>query len=125
MNRQPNVRAFYFGTYQRPGHYMWDENWRDVGHPRVDETPGPWGWPDGKLHPRAADGIAAIHHKDGWTAVAFMNRAWDSRPSCNSAFLFDAELTFDEAMVLARKKFGHVLDQLPFDVRLAEGAKVA
>lgn len=105
--------AAYFGTFERPGHYFWPAGtWRS----QLDPI-GPLGYIDGKLVPSGGeDGEALLHHESGWTYVAFYNRAWDSRPSCNSAFIFDATLTFEEAMDAARRFFPHVLDRLPFEV---------
>jgi hypothetical protein len=118
------VRAFYFGTYREPGHYLRDQDWRHVWpentHQGVDKIvwgPLPWRDIDGGLQPRGPDGTALLHHKDGWTALAFPNNSDDNRGS-NSAFFFDAVLDFDEAVEAARQHFPHVVERFPFEVRL-------
>lgn len=112
--------AYYFGTWLEPGHYLWG---RDMRRLRYGEARGPWGWVDGKLVPRGGeDGEALLHHKDGWTCVAFYNRAWDGRPSCNSAFLFDQTLTFAQALQAARVFFPQVIAKLPFEIVEADRA---
>lgn len=126
--RQSRPRAYYFGTYQRPGHYLRDEGWRQVWpdnpHQGVDKIawgPLPWKDIDGGLQPRAPQGVARLHHRDGWTALAFRNDADDDRGG-NSAFFFEAELSFDEALAMARERFPHVIKALPFEI-VPEGAK--
>jgi hypothetical protein len=107
--------AYYFGTYRQAGHYFWTEG---MGHSRYSgDPPGPWGHVDGQLAPAGdVEGEALLHHKDGWTAIAFANRTDDSRPQSNSAFLFDATLTFDEALEEARKRFSQVVERLSFEI---------
>lgn len=98
------MSAYYFGTYGRPGHYLRDESWRTVKYSGDGDSfryawSGPWHRIDGELIPHAdVDGVATLTHRDGWTALAFWNHTDDDRPGSNSAFFFDAELTFDEAL---------------------------
>jgi hypothetical protein len=126
------VIALYFGCpcgvagHRDAGHFYYDTKMRSRGLGR-DATTGPWGGGiDSKLAPREWDshrapempqGVAALHHKDGWTALAFWDRSGDSRPNSNSAFLFDETLDFDAALAAAREHFPALFERFPFEVR--------
>lgn len=107
-------RTYYFGTRGRPGHWLVDEQRRSVdtnhkyGEDFRFDWPGPWHHIDGVLNPSERQGEAALHHKDGWTALAFANRTDDKRGGSNSVFFFDALLTFDEAVAAAKKAWPDV-----------------
>jgi hypothetical protein len=125
--RNPGApQAFYFGTYGAPGHHLRDEYGRKVRptHPHegveaIQWGPLPWKHIDGGLCPRGPQrqGEALLHHKDGWTALAFWNRTDDTRAGSNSAFFFEGTLTFEEALAAARERFPRVMRHLPFEVR--------
>ena len=101
------MKAFYFGCKNGPGHYFHgaDDSWRQT----LDVESNPWGYDvDGKLQPlgiNQKEGIATLHHKDGWTALAFWDRSQDSRGGCCSVFLCDQYLTFAEMLDMAKQKF--------------------
>lgn len=108
--------AYYFGTWQDAGHYFWGERGRKVWDP-----PGPWGHVDGRLNPAGeVQGECLVHHKDGWTALAFAQRIWDTRGGCNSVFLFDATLSFEEAVTEARERFPKVMKEIEDHFELVE-----
>lgn len=117
------MRAFYFGTFERPGHYLRDASWKTINpenpHQGVDKIvwgPLPWKDIDGGLQPQCGgQGEALLHHKDGWTALAFANDT-DDRRGGNSAFFFDAELDFDQALAAARERFPHVVERFAFEI---------
>lgn len=125
------MNAFYFGTYRQPGHELWAPGTFDpvrVPYYRAGSKPPPfvvasrripWGkTPDGTLNPkREIEGEALLHHKDGWTAIAFANRTDDTRPGSNSVFIFEGELTFDGAIEAARKHFPQVVERFNFEIR--------
>jgi hypothetical protein len=125
------VRALYFGCPRGVWHY------REAGHrfvapsgnplkTWVSQAQQPWGLKvDGGLAPREWDsrrapempqGVAALHHKDGWTALSFWDRSGDSRPASNSTFIFDAALDFDQAVAAARAHFAGLFERFPFEV---------
>lgn len=105
--------ALFFGCWQRAGHYHWSTEGRWA---KSDErTLTPWGLSvDGKLTPKAtrAQGDAALHYKDGWTAVAIHDYTVDKRPGSNSVFLFPAELDFDQALATATEHFPTIVARI-------------
>lgn len=126
-------RAYYFGCLcgvngeTQAGHYLHDDHLRTVSWRERDAQP--WGYIDAQLAPKlgrheeAPQGHAALHHKDGWTALAFWDRSGDSRDNSNSAFLFDHVLTFDAALAAAREAFPALFERFPFDVVEADDAR--
>ncbi len=108
---------FYFGCIGHSGHYLWSAPYRQCR----DVGTTPWGFAiDGKLCPitegRQREGVASVHHKDGWTALAFWDRSIDSRPGSNSVFLAGEYLSFDEMVALAKSRFPDVWKRYSFDV---------
>lgn len=72
-------------------------------HISHSKQPGPWGDSiDGRaMYPsNGRQGHAALHHKDGWTALCINDRSVDSRPGSHSAFLTEGTLTFDAMLAL-------------------------
>lgn len=122
------MRTFYFGTRGSPGHWLVDEHRSQIktNHKYGDEFrwewDGPWHDIDGALAPsRAHQGEALLHHKDGWTALAFWNRTDDSRPGSNSVFFFDEILNFDQAVEAAKKMWPDVTDKIKFKITEVKG----
>lgn len=121
---------FYFGCVGRSGHYM-----HDAGLRHSWEAPQPWKRIDGVLQPgctftkyigwksprKQPEGLAAIHHKDGWTALSFWDRSVDKRGNCNSTFFFKGTHRFGTMCQLAGKHFPSVWSRFSFKVRLADG----
>jgi hypothetical protein len=126
------MRVLYFGCHRESGHYFWKPGMRD--RDCYPPQPLPWQHVDMALCPGVTDpehphrnrtrpevqGEAALHHKDGWTALAFWNRSVDTRPASNSAFIAEGEHDFETMMQLARDHFPEVVRRLPFEVRLAQ-----
>lgn len=111
----------YFGCYRRPGHYLWGP-----GMQRVRSDDLPWKKLNGELAPpRARPGHAALHHLDGWTALAFWDRSVDSRPGSNSVFLFPDVLDFEEAVIRAVKEFPEVFEQMRCVILLGGASRAA
>lgn len=121
-------KGYYFGTYRRPGHYLRHEGddrtfgtngrygdefrWRDV-----DDIPEAWHGLDDKLRPRRGrQGECALHHLDGWTALAFVNYTDDQRPGSNSVFLLPGTLNFDEAVAEATRRFPYITERFAFEL---------
>jgi hypothetical protein len=125
-------RFYYFGCIERAGHYM-HSNPSPRGLEEIRALhdvlrKNPWGsgidaglCPPGKDARYQVEGRASVHHKDGWTALAFWDRSVDSRGGSNSVFLADAIHDFEIMMALARENFPEVLDRLSFAVVDASG----
>lgn len=141
------MRAFYFGCargvggHRDAGHHLYGPNYHSVSRPErlgqpwahghhdgLDGTLAPvdyygelvFGIDDRKRADRGTEfpqGVAALHHRDGWTALAFWDRSGDSRGNSNSVFLFDTELTFEGALVAARKNYPDLFERFPFEVK--------
>lgn len=117
--------CYYLGCYRAIGHYLWGE---ELGaHLWDDDDAMHRIFPiiDGGLCPQVdrenqqIEGAAALHHKGGWTALAFWDRSGDHRPGSNSVFIFRGELTFDDAVARAKEKFPDVWGRFQFDVKEA------
>jgi hypothetical protein len=134
-------RAYYFGCWQRSGHYFFLPGMKSPWRERR-ETPEeivPWGFDvDSRLAPladgstkekgryrysagEAPNGVALLHHRDGWTALSFWDNSVDSRGNSSSTFIFEDTLDFDEALVRARELFPQVFERFDFEVRQMEG----
>ncbi len=112
------AKVLYFGCVGGPGHYMHRPN---GGHPVHDwHAKTPWGSsPDGILcskDPRETQGLALLHHKDGWTALSFWDRSVDRRGGCNSNFFAEGNHSFEDMLKLAREAYPQVMGRLPFEV---------
>lgn len=59
--------------------------------------------------PRQTEGRAAVHHVRGWTIVAWWDRAGDSRPNSNSAFLMKGEHTLSAVLLEAAAQYPELL----------------
>ena len=102
------MRVFYFGCIDVAGHYMHASSPpRNLEERRAVSQlthSNPWGLNiDGGLCPRR--GGALVHHKDGWTALAFEDFTVDSRPGSNSVFLAEGTYDFDEMARIAEEYF--------------------
>lgn len=97
------------------------------------EVPTPWGTsPDGTLALRSgsgagysgdgaelAEGRAALHHADGWTALAFWDRSGvDKRGACNSVFVVNngGAVDFDTMLLIARRDHPVMFDRFPWPI---------
>lgn len=120
--------SYYFGCWRDSGHYLWAPGRCSV-----------WGnhdcpWQDYELDAKLApgttlvrgrhrtpheqpEGIAALHHKDGWTAIAFWDRSVDRRSGSNSAFILRGTHSFDETLRLARDAFPEIFARFAFEIR--------
>lgn len=128
------VKMLYFGCVECSGHYMWKPG---RSGPQSDyRTATPWGEnPDGILPPHEnpnctfrekyyyclcsqIQGIAEIHHKDGWTAMSFWDRSVDSRSGCNSNFFAEGIFNFDEMLALSKRYFPTIMERFGFAIHL-------
>lgn len=122
---------FYFGCVGRVGHYMHDMDLKnvDIFGPCLP----PWDYVDGVLQPgctfeggrwkspgKQPEGLAAIRHKEGWTALSFWDRSVDMRGNSSSTFFFKGTHRFSTMCALAEKHFPGVWVRFSFEVRLAD-----
>lgn len=116
--------TFYFGCQNGAGHFLHDQHLQTV----QDHRAGPWqDWElDGRLCPgfvrnyvrdREVIGEAMIHHKDGWTALAFWDNSIDERPGSNSVFVIEGMHDFEQAVVIAKAAFPQIWERFKFTVR--------
>jgi hypothetical protein len=119
--------VFYFGCVQTSGHFLWDTSFRTLSARTT-----PWGnGIDGKLCPGTVDrrlgcvpteeqeqGRAVLHHRDGWTALAFWDRSVDERGGSNSVFVARGTFTADEMIAKAREAFPRIWARFGFEVRV-------
>jgi len=123
------MKVYYFGCPPDggKGRYMHHEP-REPWRSNCDAPAGcPWsfGSPeniDGGLAPRAGaarqrQGAVALHHREGWTAIAWWDRSADVRPGSNVAFLIDAELGLEEALTAARQAWPKVFARFRYEVK--------
>ena len=98
--------GLYFGTLGQPGHY-WHSASGEIRGARGKAPWSPWKgeYVDGKLNPSMVEGEAAIHHRDGWTAIAWADYSGDVRPGSNAVFIVHGTRDFDSALALARAEF--------------------
>ena len=127
-------KMFYFGPWDRPGHYLLNERGSSVWR---EERVIPWtlGQLDGGLQPHFAscvktasrpdrlcscpsgrEGPALLHHKAGWTALAFWDRSVDRRGACCSVYMAEGTFTFDEMVAMAKERFAYRWSKMPFAV---------
>ena len=115
--KAPAPKVFYFG-FLGSGHHMYEPG--EELYLRNLETP--WGsYPDGTLCPEKTweNGLALLHHKDGWTALAFWDFSGDSRPGSHSTFLVRGTYAFDEMLELCKAQWSGVFARIgsKFQVR--------
>ena len=127
---------FYFGPWDRAGHYLVGVGGSYV---RNEDRVTPWtpGQLDGGLQPHFKEcerkrpgaspdrycscssgkqGLALLHHKDGWTALAFWDRSVDTRGACCSVYIAKGINTFDEMVAIAKTHFKYRWDKQKFEV---------
>lgn len=130
----PPPRMLYFGVWwtDSSGHCLVDENGHGVRKEQRGSFPwNEWGGDiDGKLQPHRKgcdlrsycpctsdkQGVAALHHKDGWTALSFWDRSLDGRGGCNSNYFAAGTFTFDEMVSMAKARFSERWAKMDFDV---------
>ena len=121
-------RMFYFGPWDRAGHFWHVEDGRSVLYAEREKLP--WGDnADGGLQPHregcrrsycpcgsGPQGVALIHHKDGWTALSFWDRSVDTRGACNSTYIAEGDFTFEQMVAMAKERFAHRWNKMKFKV---------
>jgi hypothetical protein len=130
-NGKPDI-VVYFGCWDRVGHGLHLPGGRrpDRDDPILGlNNAGPFKRLDGTLTPRETtkQSAAAIHHRDGWTALAMHDYTVDHRGASNSAFVMDSDLSFEHAYAHALQAFPGVMkriyDAAPIRLVQTEGAR--
>jgi hypothetical protein len=124
------ARTYYFGClrgaygHTQAGHFLYAEGptsyTTGVEQPWAVTRNGRWQHDglDGSLAPGKdqRQGLVALYHRGGWTALAFWDRSGDSRGNSNSVFLIDRTLAFPEALALARERWPELFERFDFEV---------
>lgn len=141
------MKVYYFGCIGESGHYLWDKErppeltmserllgpgaeafagrnvgsaWRSRETRELLRNGQPWGMSlDADLCPegRQFEGVARLHHKDGWTGLAFWDRSVDTRGNSHSTFIAEGTYTFDEMLTAAKAQWPEVWARFKFEVR--------
>lgn len=108
---QQGIEMFYFGCWHGIGHYF---HTPDGGSAEgKGGPPTPWGYGVEKLAPHTmTQGTAALHHKDGWTALAVDDFTVDSRGNSKSVFCFHTILPLDKAIEYAEVYFRPIMERI-------------
>jgi hypothetical protein len=121
------MSSYYFGCYKETGHFWFKERQRV----KACEVPLFHGFhPDGTFAPlrsgkwrfaeECPEGIAQLVHASGagesWTILAFWDRSVDQRGKSNSLFLIPGNLTFTEAIKVAREEWPEIFARFKFEV---------
>jgi hypothetical protein len=123
---------FYFGPWDRSGHYLHHEGGRSVRDHERGSLPwheySPCNGIDCCLQPGCVwnngiwkhgpeiEGHALLHHRDGWTALSFWDRSVDTRGGCNSTYFAEGSFSFDEMVALAKERFAYRWNKMSFAV---------
>jgi hypothetical protein len=108
----------FFGCWRDVGHFLHLPGGR---HPKRDDprfptyySAGPFKSLDGWLTPSNTkkQSTAAVHHRDGWTAIGIHDYTVDKRGGANSVFVMDSDLSFDRALTYAREFFPAIVERI-------------
>jgi hypothetical protein len=122
----PEVLYFGCGNHGDAGHYFWQSDTRSFDD-HTAKTSLPWKTVDGTLCPYARkhgstprkqqiEGLAAVRHEDGWTALAFWDRSADRRFGSNSVFIAQGTHDFARMVELAKFYFPRTWERFRFEV---------
>lgn len=126
------LSPLYFGCWGESGHYLFPPvRWqrgldpRVLPWPRIDATlcPGRRNRLGEVPYEDQVEGLAALHCKDGWTALAFWDRSVDARHNSNSAFFARGEHDFDTMCSIARAAFPEVWARITASFRVFEAPR--
>lgn len=125
--------AYYYGCHRGVGHYLFTTALNDRSLNLPDHVP--WSAVDGVLQPGCkkregsrihttpmnnVDGHAALHHKDGWTALAFWDRSVDARPNSTSTFMIKGTHDFETMKQICAAAFPAVWSRFTFEIVLVQ-----
>jgi len=120
------VPVYYFGCWNRAGHYLHEPGGSTVfresvgpftgGMPSGDQlpldgtfAPGPRSRARGDIEDETA---VALTHIRGWTVLAMWDRSVDARSACNAAFIAEGLKTMDDMWTLARQHYPQIVARL-------------
>ena len=120
------MKIFFFGCMGQPGHFLHDTNGR---WPNIKL---PWNQIDVALTPknsnvaeldrerRQPQGHTKIHHKGGWTAMAWWDRSGpDTRYGCNSVLFMEGKHDFEQMKNLLKEHWPEVHERQPVKLFLS------
>lgn len=132
------MTAYFFGCGNgRLGHYLWRPSgvrYEMIRHQGVL----PWACIDGALCPgkrpprsrlyavvdnyvendEQVEGWAALHHLDGWTALAWWDRSVDTRNGSNAALFAPGTLDVEQVLSAGRTHFPSFMSRMTYRIRL-------
>lgn len=124
------MRVYYFGPWDQAGHHLRDEN----GYSAYKaEAAIPWTLYelDGRMQPHKTgcrkgnycgctggpEGVALVHHRNGWTALSFWDRSVDTRGASNSTYIAEgAAFSFEEMVQIASERFAYRWKKMNFPI---------
>lgn len=106
------ITSLYFGCFYSTGHGFHLPSGDSATY--KSRPPTPWGYGVESLPPDTdrRQGAAALHHMEGWTALAVHDYTVDDRPGSKSVFCFDGDLDFAEALDEAMLHFPKILSRV-------------
>lgn len=109
------MRIFYFGCLDRPGHFLYDHNGKNIGFSNKNL---PWDQLDGTLCPEDTrkEGIVKFHHANGWTAAAFWDYSIDHRQGSNSVLIVEDLIDISEVIGEFKETFPKIYNRFYFDL---------
>ena len=122
---------YFFGPWEQAGHFLFNERGQEQWG-KKSVIPWTLGQMDGGLQPHlcgreetgkpcgrgtcAPQGIASVHHKDSWTALAFWDSSVDKRGGCVSVYLARGDFDFTQIVEMAKTRFAKRWNKMPFTV---------
>lgn len=116
--------VYFFGcANHEAGHYLFTVQGRSIPYWEWNRTL-PWVNIDGSLAPGGRgqasrdeiDGHAALHHKDGWTALAWWDRSVDKRGGCNAGLYARGTFTAEEMLAKGREAFPVIFARFKYTI---------
>lgn len=103
---------YFFGCWDDGGHHLYGPDGNRI--PKPARLGIPFRPPDldsnfAPKDPRQTESRATVTHLRGWTIVAWWDRAGDSRPDSNSAFLMKGEHTLTAVLLEAGEQYPELL----------------
>ena len=110
------MRIYYYGCNKESGHFLFRPD--RITTTRLQDSGLPWEHIDGTLCPQTTpqQGVAKIHHKQGWTAIAFWDKSIDSRTGSNSVFLAEGIHGFYHMIEFSKKHFPKIFNRFKFPI---------
>lgn len=112
------MKVLFFGCWGRIGHFLWLPN----GQWPESDAFLPWKRIDGVLAPQyggeQVEGSAEIHHKGGWTALAWWDRSVDTRDGSTAVLFAEGTYFVDEMLTLGRAHFPSVFSRFDYEIKV-------